>query len=59
VAFSAFLLSLAQWPFDPAVIIGVVISAALHWRGVSDRRAHGLGRHLRPWRAALFALAAL
>lgn len=53
---SAFLTLLAHWPFDPTVIIGLVISAALYWRGVSYMRAHGLGRHLRSWRTALFAL---
>ncbi len=53
---SAFLTSLAQWPYDPTVIIGLVISAALYWRGASYMRSHGLGRHLRSWRTALFAL---
>jgi putative membrane protein len=56
VNFSAFLVSLAQWPFDPTVIIGLVVSAALYWRGVRYMRSHGLGRHLRSWRSALFAL---
>ena len=48
---------LAEWPFDPAVIIGLVISGVLYWRGVRYMRAHGLARRLRAWRAALFALA--
>lgn len=53
--FSAVLTTLAQWPFDPAVLTGLVISAWLYWRGARYMRAHGLGRHLRAWRTALFA----
>jgi cytochrome c oxidase assembly factor CtaG len=47
---------LAQWPFDPTVITGLVISAALYWLGARYMRAHGLGRRLAWWREALFAL---
>ncbi len=54
---SVALMTLAHWPLDPTVIIGLVISAALYWRGVSYMRSHGLGRRLRSWRIALFALA--
>lgn len=53
---SAALTVLAQWPFDPGVIAGLVISAALYWRGARYMRAHGLGRHLRRWRTGLFML---
>ncbi len=48
--------SLASWPVDPAVIIGLVISAALYWLGARYMRSHGLGRRLVWWREALFAL---
>lgn len=48
--------SLASWPVDPAVIIGLVISAALYWRGARYMRAHGLGRRLVWWREVMFAL---
>lgn len=54
---SAALALLTQWPFDPTVVIGLVISGVLYWRGVRYMRARGLGRRLRAWRAALFALA--
>lgn len=52
----AILAWLASWPLDPAVITGLVISASLYWLGARYMRAHGLGRRLRPWRVALFAL---
>lgn len=50
---------LARWPFDPAVIAGIVVAAALYWLGARYMRAHGLGRRLRLWRAGLFALGLL
>ncbi|HEX9037792.1 MAG TPA: cytochrome c oxidase assembly protein [Ktedonobacterales bacterium] len=53
---TSILATLARWPFDPAVLTGIVISAVLYWRGAGYMRAHGLGRHLRRWRESLFAL---
>lgn len=51
--------SLASWPFDPAVVIGLVISAALYWLGAHYMWTHGLGRRLVWWRMALFTLGLL
>lgn len=51
--------SLANWPFDPAVVIGLVISAAFYWLGAHYMQTHGLGRRLVWWRMALFALGLL
>src|SRR5215469_2508003 len=49
-------LDLTQWPSDPTVVVGIVISTALYWAGVRYMQAHGLGRRLAWWRQALFAL---
>lgn len=50
---------LAGWPYDPTVIAGIVVAAALYWLGARYMRARGLRRRLRPWRAGLFALGLL
>ena len=45
---------LAQWPLQPAIIAGVVLSALLYIRGVAYSRRHGIVRSLRWWRHLAF-----
>ena len=59
MAIPAILAWVASWPYDPAVIAGIAITAALYWLGARYMRARGLGRNLRAWRAALFTLGLL
>lgn len=49
---------LAAWSFDPAVIVGLIITSALYWLGLRYAKRRGIERrHLRPWRIAVFAAA--
>lgn len=51
---------LADWSFDPAVIVGLIITIALYWLGLRYAKRRGIERrHIRPWRIAVFALAML
>lgn len=43
------------WSFEPSVILGIVFAALLYWRGWRYSMQRGIGRHLRGWRAFLFA----
>ncbi|MGZ3672949.1 MAG: cytochrome c oxidase assembly protein [Ktedonobacterales bacterium] len=46
---------LQDWPFDPAVIGGVAVSALLYWLGLRYSIRAGLSRRLQWWRVAAFA----
>ena len=60
MTFSAVLAYLAHWPLDPAVAIGLIITAALYWLGYRYARRLGIERRsLARWRTALFVLALL
>lgn len=49
---------LAAWSFDPAVIVGLIITSALYWLGLRYAKRRGIERrHLRPWRIAVFVVA--
>lgn len=49
---------LAAWSFDPAVIVGLIITSALYWLGLRYAKRRGIERrHLRPWRIAVFVAA--
>src|SRR5258706_514391 len=50
---------LADWPFHPTIIAGVLLAAVLYWRGLSYSQSRGLARHVPWWRAAAFAAALL
>jgi putative membrane protein len=50
---------LADWPFHPTIIAGVLLAAVLYWRGLSYSQSRGLVRHVPWWRAAAFAVALL
>lgn len=49
--------SVAGFSFDPPVALGIIISAALYWRGLRYARRLGMERAYAPWRTAVFALA--
>ena len=46
---------LRDWPFDPAVIGGVALSALLYWLGLRYSIRAGLSRHVRWWQVVAFA----
>lgn len=46
---------LLDWPFDPAVVGGIALSALLYWLGLRYSLRAGLVRHLRWWQVATFA----
>jgi len=49
---------LAHWPLDPAVVVGLIITAVLYWYGLRYAKRRGIERRtIAPWRTALFALA--
>ena len=49
---------LAHWPLDPAVVVGLIITAVLYWVGLQYAKRRGIERrHIAPWRTALFYLA--
>ncbi len=55
---STLLAAVLHWPIDPAVVVGLIITAALYWVGIRYARERGIERrHLAPWRTALFVLA--
>lgn len=45
---------LLDWPFDPAVVGGVALSALLYWLGLRYSIRAGLNRHIRWWQVAAF-----
>lgn len=45
---------LQDWPFDPAVVGGVALSALLYWLGLRYSVRAGLIRHVRWWQVAAF-----
>jgi putative membrane protein len=45
---------LQDWPFDPAVVGGVALSALLYWLGLRYAIRAGLSRRLHWWRVAAF-----
>jgi len=55
---STILAVLANWPLDPAVVVGLIITAVLYWFGLRYAKRRGIERrHIAPWRTALFYLA--
>ncbi|HEU5438564.1 MAG TPA: cytochrome c oxidase assembly protein [Ktedonobacterales bacterium] len=46
---------LSDWQIEPTIVVGLVIAAALYWRGARYSRRAGLARHLVWWRACAFA----
>lgn len=44
-----------NWSFEPAVLFGIAITAALYFAGVRYCRRRGMARYLQPWRWVLFA----
>jgi cytochrome c oxidase assembly factor CtaG len=45
---------LTQWSFDPPVVIGLILAAALYWRGWRPLALIGKGRPSRTWNALAF-----
>lgn len=60
MSLSAILAALVNWPLDPAVVVGLIITAVLYWLGLRYAKRRGIERrHIAPWRTWLFALALL
>ncbi len=55
---STVLAALATWSIDPAVVIGLIITAVLYWAGLRYAKGRGIERrHLTRWHVTLFVLA--
>lgn len=55
---STLLAAVLQWPIDPPVVVGLIITGVLYWVGLRYARERGIERrHLAPWRTAVFYLA--
>ena len=47
-------LVMVHWSFEPSVLLGVAVAAALYIAGGRYCRRRGMARYLTPWREALF-----